>query len=64
MSDRAQRVLDALMEYDANNNYGFPMLSICKFVDDENATSIYEDYEALTAKEEKQMIQAFLKFAY
>lgn len=63
MSDRAQRVLDALMDYDAN--YGFyPILSILNFFDEENITKVDEDYEELTANEEKQVIQAFLEFAY
>ena len=63
MSDRAQRVLDALMEYDAV--YGFyPILSILNFFDEENITKADEDYEALTADEEKQVIKAFLEFAY
>ena len=64
MSDRAQRVLDALMEYDADNGIGYPIISIYDFFDDENSASVDEDYEALTAEEEKQVIQAFLEFAY
>lgn len=64
MSDRAQRVLDKLIDYDAN--YGlYPILSILNFFDDENITEeVDEDYEALTVGEEKQVIQAFLEFAY
>lgn len=64
MSDRAQRVLDALMEYDASDGVGYPIKSIVGFLDDENSASIDEDYEALTVEEEKQVIQAFLEFAY
>ena len=64
MSDRAQRVLDTLMKYDADNRFGYPILTICKFFDDENITPIDGDYEALTVDEEKQVIQSFLEFAY
>lgn len=68
MSDRAQRVLDALMEYDANKGIGYPILAISEFFDDENIVSfdknIDEDYESLTVDEEKQVIKAFLEFAY
>lgn len=63
MSDRAQRVLDALMEYDADDGL-YPIMSIINFFDDDNITSIDEDYEVLTADEEKQVIKAFLDFAY
>lgn len=68
MSDRAQRVLDALMEYDADNDIGYPITAIIEFFDGENIVSfdknIGKDYEALNAEEEKQVIQAFLEFAY
>jgi len=64
MSDRAQRVLDALMEYDTDNGYSFPIISIIEFFVDENITPVDEDYELLTADEEKQVIKAFLEFAY
>ena len=68
MSDRAQRVLDALMEYDANNGIRYPIKSISCFFDCENIELSYEnidkDYEALTVDEEKQVIKAFLEFAY
>ena len=64
MSDRAKRVLDALIEYDACDGNGYPITSIRWLFDDENSTSIDEDYEALTAEEEKQVIQAFLEFSY
>lgn len=63
MSDRAQRVLDALMEYDANNGL-YPIMSIMNFLDSESSEVISEDYELLTAEEEKQVIKAFLEFAY
>ena len=64
MSEEAQRVLDALMEYDADYSCGYPIESIRKFIDDKKSTLIDEDYEALTADEEKQVIKAFLEFAY
>ena len=64
MSDRAQRVLDALMDYDADEGFEYPILSIRKFFNNENLDPIWNDYEALTAEEEKQVIQAFLEFAY
>jgi len=68
MSDRAQRVLDALVKYDASDGNGYPIRSISYFFDDENIAltdgNIDEDYEALTVDEEKQVIEAFLKFAY
>lgn len=69
MSDRAQRVLDALMDYDAKYKLKFPIQAISGFFDNENIVlvgggSIDEDYEALTVDEEKQVIEAFLEFAY
>lgn len=64
MSDKAQRVLDALMDFDADNEFDYPILAICKFFYDKNITSVDEDYEALTVEEEKQVIKAFLEFAY
>lgn len=64
MSDRAQRVLDALIEYDVCDGNGYPIISIIGFFDDKNIASIDEDYEALTAEEEKQVIQAFLECSY
>ena len=64
MSNRAQRVLDALIEYDDCDGNSYPITSIRGFFDDENITSIDKDYEALTAEEEKQVIQAFLEFSY
>jgi len=64
MSGRAKRVLDALTEYDEDCGNGYPIRSISEFLDDENSTSIEEDYEALTVDEEKQVIKAFLEFAY
>ncbi|WP_300558348.1 hypothetical protein [Companilactobacillus sp.] len=64
MSDRAQRVLDALMEYDADRNIGYPILAILKFFNDDKSRQIGEDYESLTVEEEKQVIKAFLEFAY
>ena len=64
MSDRAQQVLDALMDYDADNGIGHPILAISEFFNDTDITSISEDYESLTVDEEKQVIKAFLEFAY
>jgi len=66
MSDRAKRVLDALIEYDANHGLGYPypILTICEFFHNGISTSIEEDYESLTVDEEKQVIQSFIEFAY
>lgn len=64
MSNQAQRVFDALMEYDADEGIGYPITAIVSFFDDENSASVDEDYEALTAEEEKQVIQGFLESAY
>ena len=64
MSDRAQRVLDALMEYDADSGKGYPISSIYYFFEDGRNEKVDEDYEVLTADEEKQVIKAFLEFAY
>jgi len=61
MSDRAQRVLDALTEYDEDCGNGHPTQVISEFFNDEKND---EDYEALTVDEEKQVIKAFLEFAY
>lgn len=65
MSDRAQRVLDALMDYDADNEFDYPIQAITKFFANIKLNfDLDEDYEALTADEEKQVIEAFLEFAY
>lgn len=65
MSDQAQRVLDALMDYDADNEFEYPIQAISKFFTNIKLNfDLDEDYEALTADEEKQVIQAFLEFAY
>lgn len=64
MSDRAQRVLDALMEYDNNQDVRYPIKSLHYFVMTIDSHEIDEDYEALTVEEEKQVIQAFLEFSY
>ena len=61
MSDRAQRVLDALTEYDEDYGNGYPIQVISEFFNDGKND---EDYEALTVDEEKQVIKAFLEFAY
>jgi len=67
MSNRAQRVLDALIECDAKFRSG-PILSISYFFDSENVGltcgKVEKDYEALTVDEEKQVIRAFLESAY
>ena len=57
MSGRAKRVLDALTEYDEDCSNGYPIQVISEFFNDENI-------ETLTAEEEKQVIKAFLEFAY
>lgn len=65
MSDQAQRVLDALMDYDADNGFEYPIQAISKFFANVKLNfDLDEDYEALTADEEKQVIEAFLEFAY
>lgn len=68
MSDRAQRVLDALMEYDEGWEFELPIQAIVDFFDNRNVTLTYgelgEDYESLTVEEEKQIIKAFLERAY
>lgn len=64
MSDRAQRVFDTLMEYDADEGIGYPIVSIIRFFGDKNIEAVNEYFESLTAEEEKQVIQAFLEFAY
>jgi len=64
MSDRAQRVLDGLMDFDADNEFDYPILAICKFFNDESSRSIDDDYEELTVEEEKQVINGFLESAY
>ena len=65
MSDRAQMVLDALMEYDADEGVGYPIYSIHHFFDKcYNGNEYDDDYENLTIDEEKQVIQKFLEFAY
>lgn len=69
MSDRAQRVLDALMEYDSKCDYEFPMQVISGFIDNYNSGRCFypemeEDYEELTAEEERQVIEAFLENSY
>lgn len=65
MSDRAQRVLDALMDYDAESGTGYPISTIYQFLDPYNNGKAYDkDYESLTVDEEKQVIKAFLEFAY
>lgn len=65
MSDQAQRVLDALMEYDAERESGFPIQVISDFFSNGKVNEeLQEDYESLTGDEEKQVIKSFLEFAY
>ena len=69
MRDEAQRVLDVLMDYDAECEFRFPMQVITGFLDEYNrGNSLYpameDDYDSLTADEEKQVVEAFLDFAY
>ena len=64
MSDGAQRVLDALIENDVTGGYGYPLKSLYYFFMGINDFKISEDYKALTVDEEKQVIKAFLEFAY
>lgn len=68
MSDRAQRVLDALMDYHAKNSDWYPIQTIGNFLDIVSSfdcdNELSDDYEALSIDEEKQVIQAFLEFAY
>ena len=65
MNDRAQRVLDALMDFDADNGINYPMQAISEFLGSYELHSVLdEDYESLTVEEEKQVIRAFLEFAY
>lgn len=60
MNGGAQRVLNALIEYDKECGFEFPIQAIIGFFDG----NIGEDYETLTAEEETQIIEAFLKSAY
>ena len=64
MSDGAQRVLDALIEYNADRNNKYPMTSIYRFLKYGEVEKVGEDYYALTVDEEKQIIKAFLESAY
>lgn len=64
MSDRAQRVLDTLVDFDATSEYGYPFKSLHDFVMDIDSFEISQDYELLTAEEEKQVIKKFLEIAY
>lgn len=64
MSDRAKRLLNALIKYDVDNGFNYPILTILEFFNDENSGIVDKDYQLLTAEEEKQVIQAFLEFAY
>jgi len=64
MSDRAQRVLDALIEYDYDGEYAYPLISLHDFVTNINGFEVSEDYESLTDEEERQVIEAFLEHSY
>ena len=63
MSDRAQRVLDALIKYDSEYGKGYPFQVIFSFLD-AHSHGLEEDCELLTADEEKKIIESFLKFSY
>ena len=63
MSGRAQRVLDALMKYDSECGTGYPFQVISSFLD-MHSHGLEEDYDLLTAEEEKKIIESFLKFSY
>lgn len=68
MSEQAQRVLDALMGCDAKHGNGYIIQAIGSFYEfvnsDDCDEELSDDYEALSLDEEKQVIQAFLEFAY
>lgn len=64
MSERAQRVLDVLIENDATGGYGYPLKSLYYFFMGINDFKISEDYKALTVDEEKQIIEEFLEHSY
>lgn len=68
MSNRAQRVLCELIKFNAEDNSGYPIITIRRFFDANNSAPIdrdvSEDYELLTTEEEKQVIKAFLEIAY
>jgi len=64
MSDRAQRVLDALIEYYTTGEYGYPLKSLYYFFMNINSFKAGEDYKKLTVDEEKQVIKVFIEFAY
>ena len=68
MSDRAQMVLDALMECKNDYLLGYPFQTISEFLKFINSDGCNErlsdDYESLSIDEEKQVIKAFLEFAY
>ncbi|MGK1708129.1 hypothetical protein ACR934_27005, partial [Klebsiella pneumoniae] len=59
-----KRLLNALIKYDVDNRFNYPILTILEFFNDENSGIVDKDYQLLTAEEEKQVIQAFLEFAY
>ena len=64
MSNQAQRVLDALME--SQEFYPINVIGrFWKFVNSDDCPGeLSDNYESLTADEEKQVIEAFLEFAY
>lgn len=64
MSDRAQRILDALIRFDDDGEYSYPLNSLHDFVTNINGFEVSEDYEALTIEEERQVIEAFLEHSY
>lgn len=68
MSDRAQRVLDALIECIHYYPVGYPIQTIGHFFEvvnsDDCDDELSGDYESLSLDEEKQVIKKFLEFAY
>lgn len=63
MSDRAKRVLDALMKYDSEYGTGYPFQVISSFLD-MHSHGLEEDYDLLTVDEEKQIIKSFIEHSY
>jgi len=64
MSGGAQRVLDALIGYDKECGLEFPIQAISDFFSEGSSTLMNEDYQELTAEEERQIIEAFLEHSY
>ena len=60
MNGGTKRILDALIDYDKECGFEFPIPAIIGFFDG----NIDEDYETLSAEEETQVIEEFLKKSY